>query len=306
MKKIQILLTIIFYCGFNSIKAQSYQTIFGSNNTSWVFSWDNMDNFSYNKVLIQSDTIINATTYKYVTLLYPDIYKYLLREDTLAGKVWCKQIQGSSSFDTAEYIVFDYSLEVGDSFDLGAFFANTPTLVLFSHVDSVRYVDGRKCIYFNLMINANDEDEAPIPSVPQEPFTMIEGIGGNVPPIWRHEDGSLMMNKYLSCSYKNDTQTSYINRRYAGYCPDLEVGIHEVDEIKKIKIYPNPTSQILRIQYDNSIHIQSVQLTDISGKEIKSYYSHFDAINIQGIVSGMYFLRVFAKEGTETQKVIIK
>lgn len=75
---------------------------------------------------------------------------------------------------------------------------------------------------------------------------------------------------------------------------------------KKLKIFPNPTSNIINIEYNNSIEIQCIQLVDMFGKEIKSFKRDEKTLNVSAINKGVYFLNVQTKNEKLSEKIIIK
>ncbi|MFT4061721.1 MAG: T9SS type A sorting domain-containing protein [Edaphocola sp.] len=72
------------------------------------------------------------------------------------------------------------------------------------------------------------------------------------------------------------------------------------------KIYPNPTNDIIHLEYDNAINIQNIQLTDVSGKVIKTFKKNEKALNVSGVASGVYFLKIQAAEGSVREKIVVE
>lgn len=73
---------------------------------------------------------------------------------------------------------------------------------------------------------------------------------------------------------------------------------------KTLNIFPNPTKNKIRLQYDN-LHIQSLLLTDLSGRIIKTFPPESKMLDISGLAAGLYFLQVKAKEGEIADKIMI-
>ncbi len=82
--------------------------------------------------------------------------------------------------------------------------------------------------------------------------------------------------------------------------------LKQVDIDDKIKIYPNPTNSHLKLDVTNEIQIQNIELFEIGGKKIKTYYITDRNLNISGLNSGTYFLRILTSEGRLVEKVEIK
>lgn len=91
----------------------------------------------------------------------------------------------------------------------------------------------------------------------------------------------------------------------ARFIIDTATGIHDkvaVDDL--LEIYPNPTKSILHLKYNN-LHIQSMELVDLSGRVIKIFQPNSKNLDIFGMAAGVYFLKVKAKEGEMTKKILI-
>ncbi|MFA7445459.1 MAG: YCF48-related protein [Flavobacteriaceae bacterium] len=73
-----------------------------------------------------------------------------------------------------------------------------------------------------------------------------------------------------------------------------------------LKIYPNPVSEKINLEFDSNLNIQSVRLVDMSGRIIKTYLEDFEAIDIQGLAKGNYILKVFSDKGIQTEKIVVK
>ncbi|MBX9448208.1 MAG: T9SS type A sorting domain-containing protein [Taibaiella sp.] len=74
---------------------------------------------------------------------------------------------------------------------------------------------------------------------------------------------------------------------------------------KKLDIYPNPANDILTFDYENSVQIRSIQLTDVWGRVVRIFSKREKALNVSGLPGGMYFLNIQAEEGSVIEKIII-
>ena len=86
---------------------------------------------------------------------------------------------------------------------------------------------------------------------------------------------------------------------------DAQNGIGSIVPILNIKIFPNPAKNIINLQYNN-LDIQSLTLTDLSGRTVKTFSAESKRLNVSGLAAGLYFLQVKAKEGTVVEKVEIR
>src|SRR5690606_1569639 len=310
MKKYLLLLSFLCFINIPNTEAQAYQSLFGTDSTKWVFRWTNMNIVGNEYYYNQIDTLVNDNFYKKIGLRYlPESpgYKVLLREDTLSGKVWIRPLEPifNQAIDTIEYLAFDFSLEVGDTFDVRHLIDdNTP---IYSTVDSIKYINDLKYIYFDHLIHyAGDPGPWEFPSVPTEPFTLIEGIGSNAGPLWKNNYGE-MLNQYLMCSYKDGEQSSYTNMRYAGLCPDPGTGIrqHELQAEAEINLYPNPASEYIIIKEAHAGILQSAGIYDLSGRKLREINKP-GRMDISRMPAGLYWVKITTNKPLNyTKKLIV-
>jgi hypothetical protein len=74
----------------------------------------------------------------------------------------------------------------------------------------------------------------------------------------------------------------------------------------KIRIFPNPASDIINVNFFNTIPKAKVIIFNISGKLIllKEIDDNFNQINISELSKGIYFMKIETNETTVTKKVI--
>ena len=74
------------------------------------------------------------------------------------------------------------------------------------------------------------------------------------------------------------------------------------NEIEQIKVYPNPTTDILNIK--TSLEINRIEIYDLLGKNIKSYTKVSNsAIDISQLETGLYLVKVYSKDKSKTFKI---
>jgi hypothetical protein len=72
-------------------------------------------------------------------------------------------------------------------------------------------------------------------------------------------------------------------------------------------IYPNPTTGIINVNSKNNTAINSIQVTDLNGRVVKTLARdgvHETQVNITDLTSGMYFLNVQTDLGSGSSKII--
>lgn len=275
--KHKILLTLLFAVSMQFCFGQSYQSIFGESSTSWKISFCNLDMTGTDSLYINNDTLIDGKTYK-------KIYNYYdnnsliggLREDTLLGKIWFYSFYYWN--DSTETLIMDLNLSLGDSFYISA--AIWPTSTGWSIVDSIYYVDNRKCIQLNNQTNWDDK------------LTFVEGIGPNITVLYTISNW-LNMCPYVICSYK-DNELVYIsnNSNFIGCDLDYSSIYDKINNIEDIILYPNPIQDIGILKFfnpDNSEYTLSIY--NILNERVQQYktYSNFIIIKKENLKSGIYF-----------------
>jgi alpha-tubulin suppressor-like RCC1 family protein len=86
------------------------------------------------------------------------------------------------------------------------------------------------------------------------------------------------------------------------------LGINEyTNELNNIKIYPNPTKDIINVEIDDT-KIQFIKILDLSGRIMKTENLEVNKakINIQDLPNAIYLMQVKTEIGTKTVKVIKK
>ena len=73
-----------------------------------------------------------------------------------------------------------------------------------------------------------------------------------------------------------------------------------------LRIYPNPAANSLKIEISGSAEIESVSLYDISGRLVKAQQSGFGSIDISGLATGMYVMKVALNDGKVFEEKIVK
>jgi hypothetical protein len=83
----------------------------------------------------------------------------------------------------------------------------------------------------------------------------------------------------------------------------LAAGINQITQ-NQLKIYPNPASTILNVEFLMPSETADIKLFDVLGKEILSTKQReIDVINLS---NGVYFIQVKTNQNTYTQKIIVQ
>lgn len=89
------------------------------------------------------------------------------------------------------------------------------------------------------------------------------------------------------------------------FSPMTSTSIKENPLKKKLKIFPNPASGKINIEYVEGLKILQIQLTSTAGKTLRTFSPHQKQLDITGISAGNYFLRVVSNDGEITKQIAI-
>lgn len=237
------------------------------------------------KYYTDGDTIINSLTYSKIkklegpnlndVSLFPT-YTGAIRQDTLNQKIYVVLTDS-----TTEHILYDFSLQVGD----------TNNSVLHSLVSN--------CLGFNtetlylidtIQVNGNDHRVFHFQgSCAGNAVSYIEGIGSDFGLLFPN----LMdiQESHLAC-LKINNQTYYPSSTVS--CVLTFVGVDEINPNPTISISPNPASTMLHISLDDNTLNQNGKLLDNQGKVLKNFNltSGENHIDIHDLDSGVYFVKI--------------
>jgi len=104
---------------------------------------------------------------------------------------------------------------------------------------------------------------------------------------------------------------TYFGDEYEKYFPLLEEGTAKKSISKryndKIKIFPNPANQTVHLKYAQNSY-KNLKLFNAMGKLIfrtKVSPSGFDVLNIQQLVSGVYYIKLQGDDGEEASEKLL-
>ncbi len=82
---------------------------------------------------------------------------------------------------------------------------------------------------------------------------------------------------------------------------------HSVDFSNQVSVFPNPASS--HIQINAGVELQSVQMMDMNGRIVKSQQFNGKPVgnlDVNGIESGVYILRLFSEDASAVKRLIIE
>ena len=237
------------------------------------------------------DTIINSTTYVKIKKTEDppvnNIYIYatftgVIRQDTLNKKIYVIPTDS-----TSEKLLYDFSLQVGDTV-LSFLNGNCPTTVTISNIDSI-LINGNYHKRFYLQ-NACSGIQ----------IYFIEGIGSNFGLLYPNNTGNI---SNLDC-VKINGQTYYPSNMSP--C-NLITSTDNIQLESSINIYLNHTTDKINIEFtrfDNSAALLTVY--NYFGQEIKKQTTNSNQtqINISELPTGIYLVTVTQNNKTINKKII--
>jgi len=290
MKKIIIVLLLI---AISKIQAQNYFG-FPDSNAVWnTYYADMFYAYNINPYFVKGDTTFNGQTYKKVyqsadTFVNPfNCNLSLLVRDT--NQQWLF----FNFFNQSEDVLYDFGLEVGDTFEINL--DGNPSIYVVSQIDSILLAGQyRKRMYMSNFDQFN-------------PIEWIEGIGSSKGLIVPYH--TLTCGGYnLICFHENDVliySGSDSSCWFSEYVNN--VGTEKFESGKGLKIYPNPAKDKIKIEFNDICENCRVQIFDILGRyqssEIK-FSSNIIEIARSELLSGMYFLRIESANGFWTERIV--
>ena len=73
---------------------------------------------------------------------------------------------------------------------------------------------------------------------------------------------------------------------------------------ENIKMYPNPTTSILNLDFSNEIAVDKVKVIDMTGKTVLQQDQNFTQINVDKLTSGLYIIELYSENEKFTSKFI--
>ncbi len=291
MKK--ILISILFASLISMSFGQNYYPLLQENRTWNVISvelvgpdfWDTT--YSTSTYQFFGDTTINAHSYQ-------SLYESS-EEVPLNWNLWCfmredssKRVWGRRESSTEEMLMYDFSAEVGDSVLVGL------VAPVYLYVDSISEININQTNRKKYWLSCK--------TMPEYSETWIEGVGSNKGICW---SGSANLvggwNRFLCMSDTGELIYSNPNYESCYLVTDITENNKPI-----INIYPNPAKGTLIIQNKENVKIKSISILDLNERILKQFDINQTRLNISGISSGIYLLKISYKNGELLEKVIIE
>ena len=248
------------------------------------------------------DTIVDGMNFKVLDGYHYISRGFLLREDVTERKVYLKAILPNSIND---YLLYDFSLEVGDSIDMKNPITPFPENAGYYKVDSIiprPLVDGNNYKHFYL---------SPTPSntVGENNAIWVEGAGSLSIITAPGGDADIDGVGRLACMFKNG-ESFYSDLGIIDECnPSIILSVSSFSsENNNIKAISKPGTDIFEL-----IHIDEIStiiLYDIKGLVLDTFkinHQSSTSINLENYPSGMYLLAFESNhKRIENIKILVK
>jgi hypothetical protein len=190
-------------------------------------------------------------------------------------------------------------LNVGDTFDISNIRLFPGTFPdSFNIVDSIKYINNLKHIYFKGIYKQYDE-----------PYTLIEGVGSNMSIFWKYVIQPAIPfsgGYYLLCSYKSGIKTGYENRAFNGICWLYTHAKKLQNSAANITIFPQPANDFVGINNNTYHKINRIKVISQTGKIVKEITApEITRLEIGELPTGYYFLTMYTGDGYIINKPMI-
>ena len=270
-----ILLVLIFHKGFG----QTYQKVAIPDTTTWLVSQEQLFGRFIDTLYAknQSDDMIEI----WFGSKYGDeqLFLGLLRSNEDNTRLWFTPY---GTGNNEEMLIFDLTLEKGDTFYLGS------TLTT---VDTVFYKDNLKYIEFD------------ISTIWDENLRFIEGVGPNISVAWMAHPG--ILEPYVVCKY--DDALFYVaeNPNFID-CNINTTNSEELEYYYEINIFPNPFEDCLRIYVSSLGNKTEIIISDMKGRIVfnDTLLNGYNEICLASLQTGSYIINVLFDKTIYKSKII--
>lgn len=141
-------------------------------------------------------------------------------------------------------------------------------------------------------------------------FTIMDSYGDGMTSCSTAQGGngsySITYNSQIVAEI-TETNADFGSSNTQNFCILDDSGLKEFDLANAIKVYPNPASDNLNVVL-NGLFVEKIEVLTITGQVISSKQTSETKLSfdVSSLSSGVYFLKVYAAEGTTTKQFIIK
>ncbi|HLP51294.1 MAG TPA: T9SS type A sorting domain-containing protein [Chitinophagales bacterium] len=253
-------------------------------NTGWVGA-GSISTIHYH---IAGDTVLLGTPYQVINYSWPihpleNNGKFYIRKDST------EKVYGRINADSADYLLYDFGSVAGDTFIIQSPDAwSYPLKITIDSVSYIMYGHLRKALYVSMQndiaFGYND--------------IFVEGIG-SFNNFFLYPGASFIafdLPTYnLLCFSEFDT-LAYRNTQYTTCDYDTSWTWNSIDELASVgvKISPNPTTDVVQVQLQNTNVRAVFELTDLTGRSVLQQQLNEPVANIPvgNLSKGVYMYTI--------------
>lgn len=247
------------------------------------------------------DTIVGGKDYKILDGYHFISRTFLLREEVAQKTVYLNFVQPGGN---SEYLLYDFSLNIGDSIDMKNPISPFPTDAGFYKVDSILnkpLADGNEYKHFYFSPTSSN-------TISSTPAVWIEGVGSlsliNAPGGYPDINGA----GHLSCFFKNG-ELFYSNLDSIEGCEPVilstGIGTNPLADVKIATLIGDGKCQMY-----NTEKIRFLDVFDLNGKKLKELKTNKQTqltLDFSGFSTGMYIVVAYSEKFEKrTFKVLVK
>jgi len=286
-----ILLLITSLCFLETLQSQQMIT----EGNRWNVAWSQYPNSHGTHFLkLEDTTIVNGVSYMVVQQSYDSLLTWypngdLLRQD--GSKVYVR----SSLFIGGEHLLYDFSMQLGDSI-----YINPNCSAVVTNIDSVTLSNGEKRKRLRLLTTFPPGGNT---------LNWFEGVGSYEGLIYNPDyvcgwDASWR----TLCFYQMDTIVHLFDPAYGCYVEDNSSVEQPNIASSVISLFPNPVEDELQLNFEKIDPPLEAVLYSAQGRVLmqKKLTNYENTIQFNHFTSGIYFLMLKTEDDQVFYKKILK
>ena len=173
---------------------------------------------------------------------------------------------------------------------------------------------------FNIYPPSSAGDNSTVSTCNYGPFSLFDGLTGNVDlgGTWYDPSNTALQGNLVTFNGQIAANYNYYYVVSNGVCPTdtayVEIQLQDCasiaeNELAGFALYPNPTSDVVNIQYSGAAINTEVILSDSKGSVILNEKVNFKTednyeIDMTNLVKGVYFLNIYSESGSKVIRVV--
>ncbi|GAA0876749.1 hypothetical protein GCM10009118_31590 [Wandonia haliotis] len=173
---------------------------------------------------------------------------------------------------------------------------------------------------FNIYPPSSAGDNSTVSTCNYGPFSLFDGLTGNVDlgGTWYDPSNTALQGNLVTFNGQIAANYNYYYVVSNGVCPAdtayVEIQLQDCasiaeNELAGFALYPNPTSDVVNIQYSGAAINTEMILSDSKGSVILNEKVNFKTednyeIDMTNLVKGVYFLNIYSESGSKVIRVV--